>query len=93
MIVDARKKRDHHFKLIKKLKERIDRKKVLINSENQRHTSILPGQGNFLPEKFQDMHKSQSSNSSPGLGLLTNMKSLISPEIDVKKGGTNNKRS
>ena len=91
MIVDARKKRDYHFKLIKKLKERIDRKNVLINTENQRHTSILPGLGNFLPDKLQDIHKSHSS-SSPGLGLISSMKSLISPDIEVKKGGTDNKR-
>lgn len=84
MIVDARKKRDHHFKLIKKLKERIDRKNVLINTENQRHTSILPGQGFYMAEKLSDMHKS-SSHNSPSIGLFTSMKShgSKSPEIEV----------
>ena len=85
MIVDARKKRDYHFKLIKKLKERIDRKNVLIQTENQRHTSILPGTGGlFVPEKLTDMHKSRSEHNSPSPGLLTSLKSMRSKSPDIE---------
>jgi len=88
MIVEARRKRDKHFDLLKKLKERIRLKNVVISDMNN---GLLMGANSSPVNKSKDLSKSMLSlspafyNSVGKSGETSNKESSNSPISNSKR--------